>query len=158
MARFRVGRGSAQVRVNDELEALLNRLIDEQFKDFADALEAEVRDVYDRAHKAWPVSSGASRDALSVAFEFRPPDRIVGRIYIDPHAPGRRPQTGMPSDRAVRPVTYVPLVEAKKLRYRNPWEVLVRQPALNRAAAFRERLATAVRVRGTRATRRRGRR
>lgn len=158
MARFKVGRGAAQVKVDDRMSEIINRLIEEQFSRFADALEAEVREVYDAAHRAWPVSTGASRDALKWELEFRPPDRIIGRIYIDPSVLGRRIQDKRPTERRNRPVTYVPFIEAKKLRHRNPWEVLVRQPALARAAAFREAVGAAVTVRGRRAARRRGRR
>ena len=101
--------GSVTVTVDDELAALVERLLEETAPGVRDRIESEVEAVYRAAVSAWPVKTGRSRDGLRTAITL---DRSQGRI----------------EGAVLALVGYSVYIKPRKLRKGTAWQTYVRGP------------------------------
>ena len=62
---IRYGTGKHSIEIDDGIEKMIRRVIDDAFPGVADAIERTTDELYQDAFDAWPVKSGRSKAALT---------------------------------------------------------------------------------------------
>lgn len=115
MAKLRYSEGSVSIAMDDTLERLVRRALDEAAPGVVDRITAETAEVHRLAVSRWPVDTGRSKAGLREEIIVSP-DSVRGRIMND--------------------VEYAPYVRPRwTYNTTTAWSVLVQRPM--RAAAER---------------------
>lgn len=118
--RLRLGRGSNTVIIENGLDDMVRRFLEDTIPGVLPRMEAEAEDLYNAAQAKWPVKTGRSKAAMNWWIRFPRPDpldRIEAFVGFEPGEPGSK---------------YAHLVKGRKDDGKQSWRVHLLRPAQER--------------------------
>tara|TARA_R110000824_G_scaffold123456_2_gene281342 strand:+ start:2808 stop:3206 length:399 start_codon:yes stop_codon:yes gene_type:complete len=110
MAKLRIGRGKSAIVMDDVMDQIFRRAIDNAQPGLLPILERAVSDLERSARAEWPVKTGTSRAALDSGVRF------IGSTGLEAFV--------------VNTADHSPYIRANNLGKKSPYQVLIRRPGI----------------------------
>lgn len=120
MGKLRIGKGKASIVMDDVMDQIFRRAINNAQPGLLPELERAVDELELAARSQWPVKTGASRAALDSGV------RLIGSTGIEAFV--------------INTADHSPYIRAKNLGNKSPYQVLIRRPGIKRGKELAETL------------------